>query len=158
AGKLPDPGYEKDLRGTYIASQGIEFLNDHKRHPFALWVSFNEPHSPFAFPVEDRERFDVIVSNPPYVAEVDEPSLQPEVRDWEPREALFGGEDGLDVLRRLAAEASMYLKAGGLLALEVGFGQTKAVVDLLEDAGGYADVRVLRDYAGKERFVLAHGA
>ena len=109
-------------------------------------------------PVEDRERFDVIVSNPPYVAEVDEPSLQPEVRDWEPREALFGGEDGLDVLRRLAAEASMYLKAGGLLALEVGFGQTKAVVDLLEDAGGYADVRVLRDYAGKERFVLAHGA
>ncbi len=58
AEKLPDSGYEKDLRGTYIASQGIEFLNDHKRHPFALWVSFNEPHSPFAFPVEDRDRFE----------------------------------------------------------------------------------------------------
>lgn len=109
-------------------------------------------------PMGADERFDIIASNPPYVAESDEESLDPEVRDWEPRGALFGGVDGLDVLRRLCWEASGHLKAGGLLALEVGFGQARAVAGLLEGTGSYEDVRVVRDYSGKERFVLAHGA
>jgi len=108
-------------------------------------------------PLGMDERFDVITSNPPYVAEVDEESLQPEVRDWEPRQALFAGADGLSVLRRLTAEAGRHIKVGGLLALEVGSGQAKAVVDLLSQAGGFEDMRIIRDYSGKERFVLAHG-
>ena len=112
----------------------------------------------FFEPLEGDERFDVIASNPPYVAEVDESSLQPEVRDWEPRKALFAGADGLAVLRRLTAEASRYLKVGGLLALEVGSGQAGAVFGMLGQAGGYEDLRIVRDYSGKERFVLAHGA
>lgn len=109
-------------------------------------------------PLDAGERFDVIASNPPYVAEVDEATLQPEVLEWEPHQALFAGPDGLDVLRRIAAEARAHLKTGGLLALEVGSGQAHAVAELIEAAGGYADVRVLRDYSGRERFVLAHGA
>jgi release factor glutamine methyltransferase len=64
----------------------------------------------------------------------------------------------LDVIRRLIAEAHLHLEAGGLLALEVGFGQTEAVSGMLEDADGYTDVRVLRDYTGRARFVLAHGS
>ncbi len=106
----------------------------------------------------DGEVFDVIVSNPPYVAEADEETLEPEVLDWEPRAALFAGDEGLDVLRQIAGEAPKHLKPGGLLALEVGFGQASAVVDLLESTGGYEGIRVLRDYTGKERFVLAHGS
>jgi len=109
-------------------------------------------------PLYDGEVFDVIVSNPPYVPEVDAASLEPEVRDWEPREALFAGQDGLDVLRRITAGARAHLKHGGLLALEVGAGQSAAVAALIADTGEYEEIRVLRDYAGKERFVFAHGA
>lgn len=109
-------------------------------------------------PVDDEMRFDVIVSNPPYVAEVDEASLEPEVRDWEPREALFAGHDGLDVIRRMVDEAPQYLKAGGLIALEVGADQPRRVAEMLRATGRYEDVRIVRDYSGRERFVLAHGA
>jgi release factor glutamine methyltransferase len=109
-------------------------------------------------PLQAGERFGVIVSNPPYVAEVDEAGLEPEVRDWEPREALFAGSDGLDVIRRIAAGAGPFLEQGGLLALEVGADQAEAVSRLLRETGMYHDVRVLRDYAGRQRFVFAHGA
>lgn len=103
-------------------------------------------------------QFDVIVSNPPYIAEVDEQTLDPEVRDWEPRDALFAGTDGLDVIRRLAEGAARHLRCGGLLALEVGSGQARTVASLLEAEAGYTDVRIGRDHDGIERFVLAHGA
>lgn len=102
--------------------------------------------------------FDVIVSNPPYIPEVDEPTLEPEVRDWEPRHALFAGADGLDVIRGLVEGAARHLRSGGLLALEVGSGQARTVVSLLEAEAGYAAVRIERDHEGIERFVLAHGA
>lgn len=108
-------------------------------------------------PLDDEERFDVIVSNPPYVAESDAASLQIEVREWEPARALFGGPDGLDVLRNLGSGAFEHLRPGGLLALEVGLGQAEAVAEILGALDAYGDVRTLRDYAGKERFVLAHG-
>ena len=68
-------------------------------------------------PIPATDRFDAIVSNPPYVREVDELLLEPEVLDWEPREALFSGKDGLDVIRDLVAGAFQYLRPGGLLAL-----------------------------------------
>jgi release factor glutamine methyltransferase len=108
-------------------------------------------------PLASDESFDVIVSNPPDVPETDAERLQPEVRDWEPEGALFGGPDGLDVIRALVAGAHRHLRPGGLLALEVGAGQAQPVVELLEASGAYGDVRVIRDYADKERFVFAHG-
>lgn len=109
-------------------------------------------------PVRADERFDVIVSNPPYVPEVDEATLEPELLEWEPRSALFAGADGLDVLDRIARDARSRLTTGGLLALEVGSGQAGAVAVLIETVGGFSDVRVLRDYSRRERFVFAHGA
>ena len=108
-------------------------------------------------PLATDERFDVIASNPPYVAERDSATLQEEVREWEPRRALYGGEDGLDILRSIVSDAAGHLEAGGLLALEVGMGQAASVVALLQDTGAYREVRIGRDYAGKERFVFAHG-
>lgn len=106
--------------------------------------------------IGDGERFHLVVSNPPYVAEDDAEGLQAEVREWEPARALFGGSDGLDVLRALAAGASRHVGDGGLLALEVGAGQADAVAGMLEASDAYGTVEVLRDYAGKERFVFAH--
>ena len=101
------------------------------------------------------ERFDVIVSNPPYIAETERADLDPEVRDWEPAAALFSGTDGLDVIRDLVARAPAHLNGGGLLALESGAGQTAAVSELVRAAGGFAEPRTVYDLAGRPRIVLA---
>jgi release factor glutamine methyltransferase len=106
-------------------------------------------------PVAPGERFDVVVSNPPYVAEHERATLAPEVADWEPAEALFAGADGLDALRRILEGAPSVLRSGGLLALEVGDGQADTVAALVRDCGEYREVEVHRDLAGKERVVTA---
>ncbi len=80
----------------------------------------------------DEFSFDLIVSNPPYVEEDAFPGLQREVRDHEPREALAGGPDGLDVVRHLLSESGAFLKPGGHLLIEIGFNQAAAVESLLE--------------------------
>ena len=106
-------------------------------------------------PVALGERFDVVVSNPPYVAEGDRTTLAPEITEWEPAEALFAGDDGLDALRRIVEGAPGVLHPGGLLALEVGDGQADTVTALVRDCGEYREGAVHRDLAGKERVVTA---
>ena len=98
--------------------------------------------------------FDAVVSNPPYVPDADLAGLQPEVRDYEPVEALAGGVDGLVVLRRIIAEAPRNLKRGGALIVEIGFGQAEAVDKLLADPA-WADVRVDNDLQGIPRVFSA---
>ena len=75
---------------------------------------------------------DVLASNPPYVNEETFELLQREVRDWEPREALFGGVDGLDFYRRLIAESPHYLKPGGYVVLEIGFSQVDSISEMVK--------------------------
>ncbi len=99
-------------------------------------------------------KFDVITANPPYVATAEIGTLAPDIAQHEPRLALDGGADGLDVLRRIAQDAPTFLVAGGTLALEVGAGQAPMVSELLQ-ARGFADVTRTRDYARIERVV--HG-
>jgi len=96
------------------------------------------------------ERFDLVLANLPYVAEVDWPSLQPEVTEWEPRGALLAGPDGLDVLRATIPALSDVTPVVGL---EVGEGQAGAVVDLLREAG-FSTVETRVDLAGIERVVV----
>ena len=96
--------------------------------------------------------FDVVVSNPPYVPESDRESLAAEVREWEPAMALFAGGQGLDVYRRLIPEAARVLRPGGLLAMEIGFGQAEAIGELLV---GWSGVAFVDDLAGIPRIVLA---
>lgn len=97
-------------------------------------------------------RFDVVVSNPPYIPAGDAAEMQPEVRDFEPHTALFAGSDGLEVYRRLIPQAKAALRLGGLLAMEFGYGQREALAELLT---GWEEVRFLDDYAGIPRVVLA---
>jgi release factor glutamine methyltransferase len=80
----------------------------------------------------EARTFDAIVSNPPYVAETDRPTLHPQVRDYEPAAALFAGETGLDIYRRLIPQAHDALKPNGLLALEIGHDQQDAITSLLQ--------------------------
>jgi len=87
---------------------------------------------------------DIVASNPPYVEERGRDELQREVRDWEPQSALFGGTDGLDFYRRLVVEARKYLKPGGHLVMEVGYGQLDAIAAMLSGLG-WEVVDVIRD-------------
>ncbi|MCD8379602.1 MAG: peptide chain release factor N(5)-glutamine methyltransferase [Lachnospiraceae bacterium] len=97
-------------------------------------------------------RFDLIVSNPPYIASDVIETLEPEVRDHEPRLALDGECDGLSFYRRMIPESRAYLKDEGFLILEIGYDQGAAVMDLFT-AAGFKDVRVLQDLAGLDRVV-----
>ena len=105
----------------------------------------------------DGRRFQLVVSNPPYVAASEMERLEPEVRDWEPRGATVGGDTGLEVIERLVAAAPETLAPGGALVLEVGAGQAGAVVAMME-AAGLDGVAVDRDHAGIERIVWGRAA
>lgn len=96
--------------------------------------------------------FDLVVANPPYIAEGELAELMPEVRDYEPQLALAGGTDGLDAYRALARQAPGLLAAGGWLLVEIGAGQAVAVRELLA-AAGLEEVFTRDDYAGLPRVV-----
>ncbi|MCI9133919.1 MAG: peptide chain release factor N(5)-glutamine methyltransferase [Lachnospiraceae bacterium] len=98
------------------------------------------------------EPFDCIVSNPPYIASGEIESLMTEVREYEPREALDGGADGLDFYRILAQEAGSFLKEQGGLYVEIGCDQGRQVSALLREAG-FSQVAVIQDLCGKDRVV-----
>jgi release factor glutamine methyltransferase len=99
--------------------------------------------------------FDIIVSNPPYIAHHDLLTLQPEVRDWEPQHALDGGREGLDFYRHLLDEAPCYLSTNGWLVLEVGDGQDTNLLSSLKENTNFADSFCSPDYAGGGRVVAA---
>ena len=103
------------------------------------------------------ERFDVLVSNPPYVRSGEIDGLAPEVRR-EPRGALDGGADGLDLIRRIVAGAAAPLAPGGLLALEHGFDQAAEVRALIDAAGGFTPAGTRADLAGQPRVTFARTA
>ncbi len=98
------------------------------------------------------DTFDAIVSNPPYIPESDRPTLHPQVREHEPPTALFAGETGLDIYRRLIPQALRALKPNGLLALEIGHGQRDALTHLL---AGWNDISFVNDLQQIPRVALA---
>lgn len=100
-------------------------------------------------------RFDLIVSNPPYVRRGEIVTLAPEVSRWEPRVALDGGIDGLEFYRRIAAAASEYLAERGALVLEVGADMASEVSAICADTGRYREIEVFQDYAGRDRVIVA---
>ena len=96
--------------------------------------------------------FDIIVSNPPYIPDSEAPTLHPQVREFEPHQALFAGLAGLDIYQRLIPQAFAHLSPGGLLALEIGHGQQAAVAALLT---GWHEVTFLNDLQQIPRVALA---
>lgn len=101
-----------------------------------------------------REQFDLVVSNPPYVPLHDRDSLSVEIREYEPALALFAGEDGLDIYRRLIPAAFAVLATGGFVALEIGYGQADAIRNLL-DAAGFTQIEFTPDLQDIPRVVTA---
>lgn len=130
---------------TAMGNAGLNGVN--RRCSFLLGDMFE------ALP--DDKLFDIIVCNPPYIESDVIETLDVEVKDHEPRLALDGGPDGLDFYRIIADKASLHLKSGGVLALEIGCDQGVAVKRLLNKAKTYGNVRVVRDLAHLDRVVIA---
>ena len=138
------------VTATDVSADALAVARDNALRLGAYNVSFRRGDLFSA--VEPSCRFDLVAGNPPYVASAEIPSLPPEIRDHEPRLALDGGDDGLAILRRIVIDAPAYLAPAGVLALEVGAGESAAVVELLARAG-FASVQVQRDYGRVERVV-----
>ena len=149
---LAEEGVARSVTATDISADALEVARRNAAASGQPGIGFRR--GAFLEPVEGMT-FDLVVSNPPYLAEEEWDCAQPEVREWEPRLAMVAGDGGLAVIRSLAAEVEGILRPGGWLALEVGRSQGDAVARLLRECPGLRDVAVHRDLAGRSRYVLA---
>jgi release factor glutamine methyltransferase len=121
------------------------------KHGLQDRVRFQESDLLNAFS-HDTARFDFVISNPPYVSDLDKNSLQPEVRDFEPHAALFAGPTGFDVIERLIPQAQRVLKHGGWLVMEIGLGQDARLKELLR---GWSHIQFVPDLQSIPRVAMA---
>lgn len=136
---------------TDISEEALAVARENGRRlgcPDICWI-----HSDLLEQVRERD-FDLIVSNPPYIASAVIDGLMPEVREYEPSLALDGREDGLYFYRKLAAQCAAFLKPGGQICLEIGYDQGAAVTRLLT-AQHWEKIRILQDTAGLDRVAAA---
>jgi len=106
-------------------------------------------------PELDTGKLDLIVCNPPYVSSFEFERLDRNVKDYEPKKALAGGVDGLDVYRRIVENADKFLKSGGAIMLEIGYRQGQAVRELLEQTGYLTDITIEKDHHDNDRIATA---
>ena len=123
-----------------------------ERHGFSNRIRFSEGTTLSALPADLR--VDLLISNPPYIPSGEIPKLQPEVRDYEPRQALDGGEDGLKFYRYLSVEAKLCLSREGKIMLEFGDGQAESVRQIFEEQNWIVE-RVVEDYTRRPRILIA---
>ena len=150
------PAYRYVATDISLKALGIARINT-MRHQLASAISFVagnwlDPFSPSS-PV-----FDMILSNPPYIPSEDIAGLQPEVNLFEPLLALDGRSDGLHAIRQIIFSAHLLLKPRGVLLLEMGFNQKKAVIQLIQHCGHYHPFQIIKDYAGHDRVVVMYKA
>lgn len=137
---------------TDESAQALELASENAA---ALGVSMEFRQGSLFAPLASGEQFDVVVSNPPYVAPEEVGELAPEIRDFEPSSALFAACGGLELLHALVRGAPRHLRPGGLLALEVGRGQTEEVAARVRESGAFIEPVVHRDLTGRPRIVAA---
>ena len=99
--------------------------------------------------------FDLIVCNPPYVSAAEFEKLDKNIKDYEPKLALYAGDDGLDIYRRITEKADQFLKPDAALMLEVGYNQGQTVRELLEQAGTFAEIKIEKDHHNNDRIISA---
>ena len=147
---------QAEVHAVDISEAALEVARKNaRRHEISERVHFHEGDGFAALP--QGLRFDLLVSNPPYIPSQEIASLQPEVREHDPRTALDGGGDGLQYYRRLAAEAPAWLARAGRIMLEFGDGQEEAIRRIFLDAQ-WAIEAVEKDYSGHPRILTAHPA
>jgi len=139
---------------TDISADALALAKENAaRNNVAEWIEFLPGDGFAALP--DVTRFDLVISNPPYIPSAEIETLQPEVRDFDPRAALDGGADGLDFYRRISMEAKPFLKPDGKMMLEFGDGQASAVKKIFENEKWIVEA-VQEDYSQRARILIAH--
>lgn len=138
--------------GADISKDALVVARENQVRLAAFNVAFLEGDLFALPPHRGPKRFDLITANPPYIPAGDAPELAVDIRDFEPACALFGGADGLDLVRRIVREAPDHLDEGGVLAMEIGAGQAAAVEALFVERG-FTSVERSKDYGGHERVV-----
>ena len=142
---------EAEICGVDISAEALEIARANAaRLQLEQRVGFRQ--SDLLAGVPRGEGFDLVVSNPPYVGEAEPEKTQREVREFEPKVAVFAGADGLSVYQRLIPQARAILRDGGWLAMEIGFSMEAPVRALL---GGWSETRVTQDLQGIPRVVAA---
>ncbi|HJP19154.1 MAG TPA: peptide chain release factor N(5)-glutamine methyltransferase [Nitrospinota bacterium] len=127
-----------------------------KKHDVEKRITFAEGDLLNAVePLELKGKIDLFLSNPPYVSKKMMEELQPEIELYEPMLAVSGGDDGFDYYRRIIPEAVAYLKPGGHLILEIGYGQSDGIISLIEKEKVYKGIEVKKDFAEIDRVVKA---
>ena len=144
--------------GVDISESALEVASDNaytilKNRPEKEYVEYSFIKSDMFSEIQKDVKFDIIVSNPPYIKRDVIGTLEAEVKDHDPRNALDGGADGLDFYRIIAEDAYDYLNPGGYLLMEIGYDQAEDVVKLLK---AYKDVEVIKDFAGLDRVIKAY--
>lgn len=143
---------EVAVYGTDISETAVSYARQNAEVNRIQNVSFLQ--GSLFEPLEKKLLFDLIVSNPPYIRRADLQTLQREIRDWEPVEALDGGDDGLDFYRRIFADAERHLEKTGSVMLEVGFDQAGSVKEIAENSG-FRKITIKKDFSGIERILTA---
>lgn len=142
---------EAKVTALDVSKQALEVAKENARKNDAK-VDFL--HSDLFSGLKRRKKFDIIVSNPPYIRSLDIEGLDEEVKNYDPRLALDGGDDGLDFYRGIISEAPIHLKKGGEIFFEIGIGQYRDVKKLLEKQG-FSDIKVIKDFNKINRVVKA---
>ena len=152
---LLDEGIAGRVVGLDVSEEALDQARENARRADAERLELRRCPPDVWSALETGETFDLIISNPPYVTTAEWTGLDPAVRDHEPRAALDGGDDGLDVIRTVVSGAAAPLREGGALFLEIGTSQAPAVLALLEAEPILTDCRVRVDLAGRPRFASA---
>jgi len=147
------------IYATDISKKSLQIaLKNAQKHDCKDKIIFlqGDLFEPFIGRIE-KNSLDGIISNPPYINSYDFKSLSPEVKNNEPKIALFGGIDGLGYYRKIIKKSPQYLRKNGFLALEVGLNQSKMVEELIIKASSFnQDIEISKDYLGIERVVIAY--
>lgn len=139
-----------EIHALDISNEAIEVARENaKRHE--VIIKFHHGNGFTA--LSGKKEFDLIVANPPYIATEEIATLEPEVRDHDPKSALDGGEDGLNFYRLLAKESQDWLAAAGRLMLEFGEGQAELIQEIFEEQKWIVEA-VERDYSQRQRFLI----
>lgn len=143
---------ELNVTASDISEEALKIAHENARR---LGAEITFVHGDLMEPfLRNSQKFDIIMSNPPYIGTREKDELSTVVKDYEPETALFAGEDGLEIYRRLAEQLPAVLRKPGLVGLEIGAEQGDAVRELLQVSFPAAKVEVVRDMNGKERMVF----
>ena len=152
---LLDEGLVSHVVGLDVSQEALAQAKENIQRSGVKGLELRWCQSDIWSAISAQEIFDLVVSNPPYVTSMDWRTLDPKVRDYEPRLAIDGGPDGLKIIRQVISGAAIALGLGGCVFLEIDSSKGPAVLDLLRSTPGLSEARISSDLSGRSRFASA---